>query len=205
MTETSTANDETCLVSDLKLDEENPRTHDRRNINVIRSSLTKFGQVEPLVVQESTSRVIGGNGRLEAMVELGWDKAWVHKIDVDNVTARALSLALNRSGELASWDGENLLQAIEETIGEFELDSIGFIQEEIDDLVCAEDQEDESLDFDSDTEETGAEEEAEEVEFKFGDIEATVPLEVYSAFEARVGAMRRRTPDLVGVLTEILS
>jgi ParB-like chromosome segregation protein Spo0J len=191
-------------LSDLRMDDSNPRVHDRRNINVIRNSLTEFGQVEPLVVQQSTSKVVGGNGRLEAMIELGWDDAWIHEIDVDDVTARALSLALNRSGELASWDGEILLQAIEETMGNFELDSIGFIEEEINDIVHSEDENIESIDCESEPDESGPEEETEEVEFKFGDVETTVPAGVYDAFMARVNTLRKRTPILAEIISEIL-
>jgi ParB-like chromosome segregation protein Spo0J len=54
-------------LDDLHQDPGNVRTHGERNMEAIRESLSQFGQVEPLVVQEKTGRVIGGNGRLEAM------------------------------------------------------------------------------------------------------------------------------------------
>ena len=49
----------------------NARKHGPENSAAIKASLTRFGQAEPLVVQASTQQVIGGNGRLAAMRELG--------------------------------------------------------------------------------------------------------------------------------------
>ncbi|MBA2557275.1 MAG: hypothetical protein H0V12_08040 [Chloroflexi bacterium] len=40
-------------------------------MEAIAASLRRFEQVEPLVVQKATGRVIGGNGRLVAMKKLG--------------------------------------------------------------------------------------------------------------------------------------
>ena len=49
------------------LDPSNAREHGTENMEAIVGSLKRFQQVEPLVVQKSTGRVIGGNGRLVAM------------------------------------------------------------------------------------------------------------------------------------------
>jgi ParB-like chromosome segregation protein Spo0J len=57
-----------------------------------------------LVVHKATGRVIGGNGRLVAMRELGWMECDIVEVDVDEVSATALGIALNRTGELAEWD-----------------------------------------------------------------------------------------------------
>jgi ParB-like chromosome segregation protein Spo0J len=58
-------------LADLHLDASNARQHNERNLEAIKGSLARFAQVEPLVVQKSTGRVIGGNGRLVAMRALG--------------------------------------------------------------------------------------------------------------------------------------
>jgi ParB-like chromosome segregation protein Spo0J len=58
----------------LHLDPSNVRTHDARNLEAITASLKHFGQAEPLVVQQRTGRVIGGNGLLHAMKQIGWAK-----------------------------------------------------------------------------------------------------------------------------------
>lgn len=59
-------------LSSLIEDKANPRTHDEKNLEAIKASLAKFGQVEPLVIQASTGMVVGGNGRMS-----GTACAWV--------------------------------------------------------------------------------------------------------------------------------
>src|SRR5882724_7378119 len=58
-------------LSDLHTDPANARRHDARNLAAIADSIKTFGQVEPLVVQKSTGKVIGGNGRLEVLRKAG--------------------------------------------------------------------------------------------------------------------------------------
>lgn len=83
-------------LDSLHPDPANARKHDERNIAAISASLRQFGQVEPLVVQASTGKVIGGNGRLEAMRKDGATHADVVELDIDDTQATALGIALNR-------------------------------------------------------------------------------------------------------------
>jgi ParB-like chromosome segregation protein Spo0J len=53
----------TLALDDLVPDPANARTHDVRNLDAIRGSLARFGQVEPIVVQRGTRRIVGGHGR----------------------------------------------------------------------------------------------------------------------------------------------
>ena len=92
----------------LTEDPDNARVHDKKNIKAIEESLRLYGQVEPLVVRKSNNVVIGGNGRLACMKNLGFESATVVRLDVDETTAKSLSVALNRTGELAKWDFEKL-------------------------------------------------------------------------------------------------
>ena len=59
-------------IGSLVLDPENARRHDRRNIEAVKASLTRFGQVKPVVVQERGRIVRAGNATVEAAIELGW-------------------------------------------------------------------------------------------------------------------------------------
>jgi hypothetical protein len=95
-------------LSELKELPGNARTHDERNLIAIKASLERFGQVEPLIVQRGTNYVVGGNGRLQAMRELGWEFASCTVQDLSEEETRALALALNRTAELAGWDVETL-------------------------------------------------------------------------------------------------
>ena len=119
----------------LHLDPANARAHGDENLAAIEASLCRFGQAEPLVVQSSSGRVIGGNGRLVAMRKLGWSEADVVELDVDDLTAMALGIALNRTSELAEWDEENLARLLKELRAEEVLDGVGFDQGDIDELL----------------------------------------------------------------------
>lgn len=114
-------------IDKLIPDPDNARKHSEKNLKAIRGSISQFGQVEPIVVQQDTMRVIGGNGRLEAFKELGFSEVDVVLVDLDNVKAKALALALNKTAELAEWDDEILLSQLEmlEEM-DFDIGDIGF-------------------------------------------------------------------------------
>ena len=125
-------NIEIVAVDKLLTDPNNARQHSAKNLDAIKGSIAKFEQVEPLVVQKSSNIVIAGNGRLAAMKELGFKECRVHYVDVDNTTAAAMGIALNRTGELASWDLDSLgdvLDGLQKD--EFDLGSIGFDDDDL--------------------------------------------------------------------------
>ncbi|MFY9344092.1 MAG: DNA modification methylase [Planctomycetota bacterium] len=126
----------TVPLDSLHLDPSNVRTHDTRNLDAISASLKRFGQAEPLVVQRQTGRVIGGNGRLQAMKQLGWTDCEVVELDLDDLQATSLSIALNRTGELAGWDEPALVQLLEQLRREDGLEGVGFTTDDIDALVA---------------------------------------------------------------------
>lgn len=119
----------------LLLDDSNARTHDERNQKAVAASLTRWGQVENLVVQRSTRRVIAGNCRLQQMRDLGMKSARVALLDISDKQAAALAIALNRTGELASWDYAQL----SETIASLDdaADLIGWSESELHNLLNA--------------------------------------------------------------------
>jgi ParB-like chromosome segregation protein Spo0J len=91
----------TAALDDLIPDPRNPRGHPAENITAIKESLARFGQVLPLLVRESDCQIVAGNGTVLAMRELGWTEAQVPIYDGDDQECRALSVALNRTGERA--------------------------------------------------------------------------------------------------------
>jgi DNA modification methylase len=103
----------TAKLSELHADPANARSHDEKNLNAISDSLKAFGQVEPLVVQKSTGKVIGGNGRLEVLRRSGATEVEIVEVDIDDAKATALGIALNRTAELASWDDSTLAKLLE--------------------------------------------------------------------------------------------
>lgn len=99
-------------LSAIHEDPKNCRLHSEKNIEAIKHSLATFGQVEPLVVQKSTMKVIGGNGRLAAMKALGWSQCEIAEVDIDDIKAEALGITLNRTAELAQWNDTALAEAL---------------------------------------------------------------------------------------------
>jgi hypothetical protein len=91
-------------LTELVEDVGNARRHDERDLAATEASLKAHGQVDPLVVQKGTMRLIAGHGRKEAMRRLGWKQAEIVEVECDDVEFRALSIRLNRTGELAGWD-----------------------------------------------------------------------------------------------------
>lgn len=120
----------------LHLDPANARAHGERNLAAIKASLERFGQAEPIVAQKGTGRVIGGNGRLVAMRELGWTDCDVVELELDGVEAAALGIALNRTAELAEWDDGALGTLLAQLREEDALLGVGFEDEEIDALLA---------------------------------------------------------------------
>jgi DNA modification methylase len=105
------------------------------NHTAIKASLTRFGQAEPLVVQASTKQVIGGNGRLAAMQELGWTECDVVELDLDDQKAAALGIALNRTAEFATWDESALAEILQSLDADGALDGTGYSHDDLNALL----------------------------------------------------------------------
>jgi DNA modification methylase len=116
-------------IASLVRDPKNPRVHNERNLEAISASLERFGQVEPIVVEAGTNRILGGHGRVLALEAKGETHVVVVEADVHGDDARALSLALNRTGDLATYDNDLLIAALEG------LEVPGFTAEDIAELV----------------------------------------------------------------------
>lgn len=116
-------------VSALHEDPDNARSHDEKNIEAIKASLSRFGQQKPIVISE-IGKVIAGNGTLAAARLLGWGEiACVRFVD-DESSQAAYAIADNKTAELASWD----LPVLSETLinlGPEDLGATGFSEEEI--------------------------------------------------------------------------
>ena len=123
-------------ISSLHLDAANARAHGEANMEVIVASLRRFGQAEALVVQKETGRVIGGNGRLVAMKQLGWSACDIVEVDIHDLTATSLGIALNRTGELAEWNDEVLARLLGELRDAEALEGVGHSERDLDAVVA---------------------------------------------------------------------
>jgi DNA modification methylase len=123
-------------IDSLHLDPANARLHPETNLDAITASLKRFGQAEPLVVQAGTGRVIAGNGRLVAMKKLGWTECDIVELEVNDITATSLGIAMNRTADLAEWDEPVLAKLLEELKKEDALDGVGYSEQELTDLLA---------------------------------------------------------------------
>lgn len=121
-------------LSDLHEDPANVRKHGDRNRAAVRASLAEFGQVEPLVVEKGTGRVLGGNCRLGELRALGQTEALVLEVDTHGVDATRLALALNQTAILAEWDPDGLERLIRDLKAEG-LEVPGFDDEALTELL----------------------------------------------------------------------
>jgi hypothetical protein len=119
-------------IDTLALDSDNARKHSDRNLLAIKESLSRFGQRKPIVVRGS--KVLAGNGTLEAAKALGWTEIQIAEApdDWDEDTAKAYALADNRTAELAEWDEVVLARQLLELqdVG-WEIEHIGFDAPEV--------------------------------------------------------------------------
>jgi len=118
-------------IDSIHLDPANARLHGEQNMAAIIGSLKRFGQVEPLVVQKATGRIIGGNGRIVAMKQIGWTECDIVEVDVDDLTATSLGIALNRSSELSGWNEPVLAEILKQLDASGDLEGVGFSHEDL--------------------------------------------------------------------------
>ena len=117
----------------------NARTHSPEQVNQIARSIESFGFVNPVLVGDDKV-IVAGHGRLMAAQQLGMDRVPVIVLGhLDEVQRRALVLADNKLAENAGWDEDLLkleLQALDDL--DFDLDIVGFSDEELDGLLLEE-------------------------------------------------------------------
>lgn len=102
------------------------RTHDQLtewpgnarqgDVDTIKESMRTNGVFQPVIIQTSTGRIIAGNHRYKALVELHreapdtWgDNVTVLPLDVSDSEAERIHVADNKTSDLADWDYEALV------------------------------------------------------------------------------------------------
>lgn len=115
---------------ELNPSEYNPRKITEEDKAHLKTSLQRFGFVEPIIVNSAENRkniIIGGHQRFYTALELGLETVPVHFVQIEDIAKeRELNLRLNRN--LGQWDWDKL-----KTIGltSLELLDIGFKDYEI--------------------------------------------------------------------------
>ena len=94
----------------VPIDELTPHPDNVRegDIGAISQSLEAHGQYRPIVVQESSNRIIAGNHTWKAAKALGWTQIAATFIDVDDEQAYRIMLVDNRTNDIATYDDRSL-------------------------------------------------------------------------------------------------
>lgn len=113
----------------------NAKTHPEHQVAKIAASISEFGFVTPIFIDEKNI-IIAGHGRLLAAKRLEMDKVPTVKVThLSDAQVKAYRIADNRISEDGDWDGE-LLTAELEGLVEFGLeDLVGFDAAELADLI----------------------------------------------------------------------
>lgn len=123
----------------LKVNDKNPRKWTKEQKDQLKESITKFGNVDPVLVNANEARkdiVIGGHFRLEVCKELGYTEMPIVYLNLTPEKEQELNIRLNRNhGE---FDLE-LLAEFDETL----LSEIGFSSEELDSIFSEDDKDQE--------------------------------------------------------------
>ncbi|XHX80833.1 MAG: ParB/RepB/Spo0J family partition protein [Stenomitos frigidus ULC029] len=96
-------------LADLIPDPANPR---KGKVKVIAESLKEFGQHKPIVVQESTNRILIGNHTFKAAQALGWSEIDVNLVTDDDLKALRRSLVDNRASDVAGYNEDELKELL---------------------------------------------------------------------------------------------
>lgn len=115
--------------------DKNPRFNDQAVVQIA-ESIKKFGFASPIIARTEDNRIIAGHTRWKAAQSLNIQYVPVRFMNLSEKEADALALADNRLGEISSWDDGLLGDILAELDdGDFDIDVIGFSQQEIDQLM----------------------------------------------------------------------
>jgi len=122
-------------TTSLRLDPQNPRVHDRKQIRQLARSIESFGFNVPVLVDAQLC-VIAGHGRVHACQLLGMTEVPTIRLEhLSEHQARAFMIADNRLTENSEWNVRMLgeqLKILSEAEIDFSLEDTGFETSEID-------------------------------------------------------------------------
>lgn len=121
----------------------NARTHPEWQIAQIAASIVEFGFTNPLLIGDD-GVIIAGHGRLQAAQRLGLPEVPVIVLaHLSPAQRRALVIADNKIAENAGWDEELLKSELASLrLEAFDLELLGFSDEELDELLASADLDD---------------------------------------------------------------
>jgi len=128
-------------VGDLLPYERNARMHSDLQIMKLGESIREFGFTNPVLITNA-GKIIAGHGRLEAAKKIGLDEIPCICLDhLDENQVKAYTIADNQLPNMATWDFDVLSVEIDELREDgFDLFSLGFTKEELDEMTGSPDE-----------------------------------------------------------------
>lgn len=124
-------------IADVTRHPDNPREGD---VDAIVESIEVNGFIAPVIVQKSTGRIIAGNHRYDALLELGSQVIPVIQIDVDDQMAKRYLLADNRTSDLGRYNEHALMDMLlEMQTSDIGLVGTGYTEDALNELLIQED------------------------------------------------------------------
>ena len=121
------------LASELKTHPKNARKGD---LNLIADSLTRFGQVKPIVTMKDGTIVAGNHTYRAATEVLKWETVAAVEVELTDEEALQYLLADNRAADVSGYDTEALHSVLEEMMLDGLLDGTGYSPDDVDDLMA---------------------------------------------------------------------
>lgn len=156
----------------------------------IKESMRVNGVFHPLDVQKNTRRIIAGNHRHKALLELHEefpeDERWGPNVDiiehdVNDKRALKMHLADNKTADDATWDDEALVEQLREAMDDGDsLEGTGFDDDDLEDLIHLIDSE--QWDTENPFSDAGADKPDVDDEGFWPKINLTVPPDVFDAW-----------------------
>jgi len=112
-------------IDSVVIDPKNARKHGEENLKAIESSLRRFGQRLPIVVQRDGMVVRAGNGRVQVARKMGWTHIAAVVVEDGDDAATAFGILDNQSGALAEWDDAMLADLLRSLPHDLRID-LGF-------------------------------------------------------------------------------
>jgi ParB-like chromosome segregation protein Spo0J len=101
-------------INELKPYEKNARSHDKKQIELLKKNIQEFGYTAPIVIDKDFN-IIAGHGRLEALKELKTKEVPCVFIDyLNEKQVKALRLADNKLQEMSEWNMDLVIPELKE-------------------------------------------------------------------------------------------
>ena len=128
-------------IDELTADPDNAKEHPSWQVEQIKNSIEQFGNLDPIGVWGENNLVVEGNGRLEALKELGYTEAECIRLDwLTEEERKAYALAHNKLTMNSGFIPDALDMTLA-AIGEIDMSQFGFeIPEEVEPTEITEDE-----------------------------------------------------------------